>query len=136
MKDDLQSPSSRLVIGRPTVVGTGLFETRLKPEIVNRTPVESMTSGICEEQFSKKPSTSRLSIGRLSNSSTKSFLPTSMLSNLFDSTKRGHKLKRKSHLELSNVNVKEEIEETETIVPNKKKLKLMKMDHEIKTEFE
>lgn len=34
LHDDLQSPSSRLVIGRPTVVGTGLFDTRLNPTMV------------------------------------------------------------------------------------------------------
>ncbi|KAI2811349.1 DNA-directed RNA polymerase I subunit RPA1 [Blomia tropicalis] len=34
LKDDLNSPSSRLVIGRPTLVGSGLFETRLNPSML------------------------------------------------------------------------------------------------------
>src|SRR5699024_9704554 len=45
LKDDLHSPSSRLVIGRPTLVGSGLFETRLNPSLLTGMQNPNVTYG-------------------------------------------------------------------------------------------
>lgn len=95
-------------------------------------PSELMTRSI-RQHFSKQPGSPFVS-----PNSTKSFLTTSILSNLFDSTKRlsKRKLEEASQSELSKVKVKEEIDETETIITKKKKLKSLENDQKIKLEFD
>lgn len=114
LKDDLQSPSSRLVIGRPTVVGTGLFETRLKPKMVSEMikPDLRLSTSLqrhhTSTSFLGQPSTSRSLFDRFSNVDNRqssSFLSPSMFSpNLFSTARKdkSNKNRKRSKPDVSN----------------------------------
>ncbi|KAH9426402.1 DNA-directed RNA polymerase I subunit RPA1 [Dermatophagoides pteronyssinus] len=159
LNDDLQSPSARLVIGRPTVVGTGLFETRLKPKMVTELIQPNLHLGTSLQRhsyhpstsFLGQPSTSRSLFGRFSNVNRQSsFLSPSMFSpNLFSSASKdkSNKSRKRSKPDVdknddkTSTPIKEEIhsdiEETnlsETPPATKKMKKSKKLS--IKSEFD
>lgn len=148
LKDDLQSPSSRLVIGRPTVVGTGLFETRLKPKMVTEMikPDLRLSTSLqrhhTSTSFLGQPSTSRSLFDRFSNVDNRqsSFLSPMMFSpNLFSTTRKdkSNKNRKRSKPDFSNyadktessISIKKEIDsdvEESVIPPATKKVRKSK----------
>lgn len=149
LKDDLQSPSSRLVIGRPTVVGTGLFETRLKPKMVTEMikPDLRLSTSLqrhhTSTSFLGQPSTSRSLFDRFSNVDNRqssSFLSPMMFStNLFSTARKdkSNKNRKRSKPDVSNdgdktessISIKKEIDsdvEESVIPPATKKVRKSK----------